>query len=177
MLVRRLALAATVVGAALALAVTCRKPIANTGCVRYAWAGNGVPPDEGGNSGCLVCHMDFDGEEIVEEHLAQKITCRSCHGPSEPHRQDETLMTKPDLLWGRAEVVAFCSQCPGQCADNIAQTAGLGEGFHFGSSHQDVHLYRFLIFVRTPFTKSFAFDLKGSSAVYAVVTEIDCKAE
>jgi len=70
-----------------------------------------VKLDEGGNAACLCCHIDFDGEEIADKHLAQKITCRSCHGPSEQHRQDETLMTKPDLLWGRAEVVGFCKQC------------------------------------------------------------------
>ena len=76
-----------------------------------AWAGEGVKLDEGDNAACLCCHMDFDGEQIVEEHLAAKITCRSCHGPSEHHRQDETLMTRPDLLWGRAEIVEMCRQC------------------------------------------------------------------
>jgi hypothetical protein len=70
-----------------------------------------VTPDEGDNSACLCCHMDFDGEDLCEKHLAQKLTCRSCHGPSEQHRQDETLMTKPDLLYGRSEVVEFCRQC------------------------------------------------------------------
>jgi len=81
------------------------------GCPRDAWAADSIPREEGDNSRCLCCHMYLDGEEIVEKHLAQKITCRSCHGPSEPHRQDETLRTKPDLLWGRAEVKAFCQQC------------------------------------------------------------------
>jgi len=76
-----------------------------------AWAADPVELDEGDNSACLCCHMDFDGEEVVDKHLAAKITCRSCHGPSEHHRQDETLMTRPDLLWGRAEVVEFCRQC------------------------------------------------------------------
>jgi len=78
---------------------------------RVAFAADEVKLDEGDNAACLCCHMDFDGEEICEKHLAQKITCRSCHGPSEPHRQDETLMTKPDLIYGRAEVVTFCKQC------------------------------------------------------------------
>jgi hypothetical protein len=76
-----------------------------------ASAADEVKLDEGDNAACLCCHMDFDGEEVCEKHLAQKITCRSCHGPCEPHRQDETLMTKPDLIYGRAEVVGFCKQC------------------------------------------------------------------
>jgi len=82
----------------------CRLPLA-------AYAADEVTLNEGDNAACLCCHMDFDGEEICEKHLAQKITCRSCHGPCEPHRQDETLMTKPDLIYGRAEVVTFCKPC------------------------------------------------------------------
>lgn len=70
-----------------------------------------VKLDEGDNAACLCCHLDFQGEELTEKHLAHRITCRSCHGPSEPHRQDETLMTKPDLIYGRAEVVSFCKPC------------------------------------------------------------------
>ncbi|MBM4049190.1 MAG: hypothetical protein FJ279_29165 [Planctomycetes bacterium] len=70
-----------------------------------------VQPREGDNAACLCCHMDFKGEDITEKHLAKRFTCQSCHGPSEPHRQDETLRTKPDWLWGRAEVSAFCRQC------------------------------------------------------------------
>lgn len=76
-----------------------------------AWAADPVELDEEDNAACLCCHLDFDGEEIVEKHLAVQITCRSCHGPSEHHRQDETLMTRPDLLWGRAEVAGFCRPC------------------------------------------------------------------
>jgi hypothetical protein len=76
-----------------------------------AWAAEAVKVDEGDNTACLCCHIDFDGEEIVDKHLAAKITCRSCHGASEHHRLDETLVTRPDLLWGRAEVDGFCRQC------------------------------------------------------------------
>jgi len=74
-------------------------------------AAQNAAPMEGDNSGCLCCHLDFDGEEIVAKHFAQQMTCPSCHGPSDAHRQDETLRTKPDLLWGRSEVDAFCRPC------------------------------------------------------------------
>jgi hypothetical protein len=105
MLRRSLFIAALAVAAVALLMLTGRLPSPS----HVAWTQEaGVQPGDGD---CFVCHIDFDGEEIVDKHLAQKITCRSCHGPSEPHRQDETLMTKPDVLWGRAEVVAMCSQC------------------------------------------------------------------
>jgi hypothetical protein len=109
---RRVALVAgigaLVCGTAL-LVVDCGLRTADSG-LRTAVAAE-VQPEEGDNAACLCCHLDFDGETLCEEHLAQKITCRSCHGPSEHHRQDETLMTKPDLIYGRAEVVEFCRPC------------------------------------------------------------------
>lgn len=70
-----------------------------------------VQPLEGDNGECFVCHIDFDGELLVQKHIEQGITCRSCHGASDHHRKDETLMTRPDLLWGRSEVVEMCRQC------------------------------------------------------------------
>jgi hypothetical protein len=105
---RRWLLVATVVVAGLALG--CHpKPKLDSGS--QVASADLVQPREGDNSPCLVCHMDFRGEEITEKHLARRMTCQSCHGPSEPHRQDETLRTKPDLLWGRAQVKAFCQSC------------------------------------------------------------------
>ena len=68
----------------------------------------GGPAD---NSGCVVCHMYFDGEALIVQHAKKKIMCVTCHGPSEPHRIDETLRTKPDILWGRSQVEGLCRQC------------------------------------------------------------------
>ena len=48
--------------------VTDREPC------RSAWAADPMKLDEGDNAACLCCHMDFDGEEIVDKHLAAKIT-------------------------------------------------------------------------------------------------------
>lgn len=67
-----------------------------------------IPQD---NSLCLVCHLDFESEPLSADHLARKITCAACHGPSEAHQADETDMTKPDILFGRSEVVPFCKEC------------------------------------------------------------------
>ncbi|MBW8040980.1 MAG: DUF1080 domain-containing protein [Planctomycetes bacterium] len=63
----------------------------------------------GGNSKCYVCHASLKTEDITTIHLDMDITCDQCHGPSIEHMHDEMLMTKPDLLFGRAEVQKMCS--------------------------------------------------------------------
>jgi len=65
------------------------------------------------NSLCYVCHVDLREEKITTVHLEQEITCANCHGPSTKHMQDEMLMTKPDILFGRDEVEPMCRQCHG----------------------------------------------------------------
>lgn len=65
----------------------------------------------GGNSKCYVCHAGMKTEELTTNHLAMEITCDSCHGPSIEHMHDEMLMTEPDLLFGRSQVVALCRKC------------------------------------------------------------------
>ncbi|MHC4691594.1 MAG: 3-keto-disaccharide hydrolase [Planctomycetota bacterium] len=69
------------------------------------------PDDQkaGGNSKCYVCHPGLKTEDITTIHLDMGITCDQCHGPSIEHMHDEMLMTKPDLLFGRAEVQKMCS--------------------------------------------------------------------
>jgi len=63
----------------------------------------------GGNSKCYVCHASLKTEDITTIHLDMDINCDQCHGPSIEHMHDEMLMTKPDLLFGRAEVQKMCS--------------------------------------------------------------------
>ena len=62
-----------------------------------------------GNSKCYVCHPSLKTEDITTLHMDMDITCDECHGPSVEHMHDEMLMTKPDLLFGRAEVEKMCS--------------------------------------------------------------------
>jgi hypothetical protein len=62
-----------------------------------------------GNSKCYVCHASLKTEDITTSHMDMDITCDQCHGPSVEHMHDEMLMTKPDLLFGRAEVERMCS--------------------------------------------------------------------
>ena len=63
------------------------------------------------NASCLVCHIDFEKEEIVAVHLEADITCMACHGDSEVHRSDEYNIIRPDVIWGRAQMDVFCKQC------------------------------------------------------------------
>ncbi len=63
------------------------------------------------NSACYVCHRNFDGEEISKEHLEEKVSCATCHGPSLAHRSDEDNVTTPDVMFTRGEVEGACLRC------------------------------------------------------------------
>ncbi|MHC4691595.1 MAG: cytochrome c3 family protein [Planctomycetota bacterium] len=63
------------------------------------------------NGLCLVCHLDFDEDPITADHLQRGITCAHCHGKSVAHMHDETMMTSPDVLYGRTEVESMCRHC------------------------------------------------------------------
>jgi len=63
------------------------------------------------NSTCLVCHINFQNEEIASAHLKKGITCAHCHGVSYEHMNDEEAAAEPDILFGRAEVEASCRKC------------------------------------------------------------------
>ncbi len=67
-----------------------------------------IPED---NGLCTPCHMNFRKETLAASHLEQGVTCAMCHGVSYEHMNDETSRTKPDILFGRAEVAEFCSRC------------------------------------------------------------------
>jgi len=69
----------------------------------------GLLPDD--NSLCLLCHANFRDETLVTTHLQRGITCAHCHGISYEHMDDETSRTKPDLLFGRAQVAGLCRRC------------------------------------------------------------------
>lgn len=63
------------------------------------------------NSACLVCHLDFENEELVVVHLKAGMPCASCHGESETHRSDELNVAPPEILFGSLEIEAFCKGC------------------------------------------------------------------
>ncbi|MHC4424968.1 MAG: 3-keto-disaccharide hydrolase [Planctomycetota bacterium] len=79
------------------------------GVLAVCLAGESQAEKPGGNSKCYVCHPDMKTEELTTDHLDMEVACDECHGASTEHMHDETLMTKPDLLFGRAEVAKMCS--------------------------------------------------------------------
>jgi hypothetical protein len=81
-----------------------------------------------GNSKCYVCHPSMKTEELTNDHLRIGVTCDICHGATVEHMHDEMLMTKPDLLFGRAEVRTMCSKC---------HKPGDGHEFYERQDHKD----------------------------------------
>jgi hypothetical protein len=79
------------------------------------------------NSLCVLCHANLREEELVTVHLQDGVTCAVCHGISFEHMNDETSRTKPDTLFGRAQIAAFCTRCHGPHADPGKVQAFLGE--------------------------------------------------
>lgn len=69
----------------------------------------GVLPED--NSLCLLCHANFKDELLVVEHLDEGMSCAYCHGICYEHMDDETSRTKPDFLYGRAQIKPFCEIC------------------------------------------------------------------
>jgi len=81
------------------------------------------------NSACMVCHIDFDDEELTVQHWKAEVMCAACHGPCLEHMNDEMAATRPDLLFGRAEVDEMCLQCHGEHEDQKAVDAFLKEWY------------------------------------------------
>lgn len=67
-----------------------------------------IPED---NELCTPCHRNFRKETLAATHLAVGVSCATCHGVSYEHMNDETAHTKPDIMYGRAEVAEFCLRC------------------------------------------------------------------
>ena len=60
---------------------------------------------------CGMCHIDVVDEVASTRHVARGIDCVKCHGPSRAHIQDENNEAKPDRLFTRATIDAFCGGC------------------------------------------------------------------
>lgn len=98
--------------------------------VRGFQDGENRAQEKNANMICYVCHVDLQTEKISTTHLDADITCQKCHGSTTEHMHDETLMTKPDVLWGRAEVNGMCSNQP-------CHAPGQGHEFYTRQDHDD----------------------------------------
>jgi len=63
------------------------------------------------NSFCLVCHLDFEEEELVTNHRLAGIGCERCHGESARHRSDEANITPPEIMYTKARINPTCMMC------------------------------------------------------------------
>jgi len=96
------ALAAAVLAAA-AAAPGCDGPPVRAGAAAAV---------EDNNDQCFICHMPFEREPLTATHGRKKVWCRTCHGPSLAHMQDENIgATPPDVRYAPGEVAALCGKC------------------------------------------------------------------
>ena len=63
------------------------------------------------NSFCLVCHLDFDEEELALQHEIFGIGCERCHGESRRHRSDEANVTPPEIMYPKERINPSCMAC------------------------------------------------------------------
>ncbi len=63
------------------------------------------------NPFCLVCHLDFDEEELALKHEIWGIGCERCHGESFRHRSDEANITPPEIMYPKERINPSCMSC------------------------------------------------------------------
>ena len=61
--------------------------------------------------GCGMCHVDVIDDFKGTKHLAAKVACVACHGPSDGHAADENNDVKPDQVFARKDADRLCSRC------------------------------------------------------------------
>lgn len=68
------------------------------------------------NSRCLVCHANYEKEEMAVAHAKADIGCAKCHGDSDAHIADESWGsggngTPPGIMYPPAKVIPSCLVC------------------------------------------------------------------
>jgi hypothetical protein len=63
------------------------------------------------NGACLVCHTNYEHEEMVVQHADGNVGCIKCHGESLAHRNDEDNVTPPDVMYPASKIEKGCKEC------------------------------------------------------------------
>jgi len=63
------------------------------------------------NSYCLVCHVNFQMEELAKIHQKNGVGCATCHGESDRHSADEDGLTPPEIMFAIGKIFDGCSKC------------------------------------------------------------------
>jgi hypothetical protein len=74
-------------------------------------AGDEQPAEPADNSGCYVCHTDYEGEPLAQVHFEENVGCIDCHGESQDHADDEDHATAPDTMFSPDGIAGACSEC------------------------------------------------------------------
>ena len=63
------------------------------------------------NSGCFVCHADYEEEFLVKAHAPKGVGCIDCHGESQDHADDEDHTTAPEIMFPANRIDRACKKC------------------------------------------------------------------
>jgi len=70
-------------------------------------------PEWADNSYCYVCHLNYEGEELTQDHEIAGVGCETCHGTSERHSADEDGITPPEVMFPKDKINPYCMTCHG----------------------------------------------------------------
>ena len=62
-------------------------------------------------AGCTMCHVDVEDELKGSTHVAKRVGCVTCHGPSKGHVADENNEVKPDERFAKKDTDRLCGRC------------------------------------------------------------------
>lgn len=61
---------------------------------------------------CHMCHVAHTAEPLAVAHAKAGVWCRTCHGLSIGHMNDDnTGATRPDKVYKKADVPGMCGKC------------------------------------------------------------------
>ena len=60
---------------------------------------------------CLVCHVNYEEEQLVDIHRTAGVGCETCHGMSDKHSEDEDNITPPEIMFSKQSIMPFCMAC------------------------------------------------------------------
>jgi predicted CXXCH cytochrome family protein len=63
------------------------------------------------NEQCMECHKTFRTEPISQIHAKRGQLCVDCHGLSRAHAVHGEEKAKPDVVFARDKIDAFCGDC------------------------------------------------------------------
>ncbi|MDP6635161.1 MAG: NapC/NirT family cytochrome c [Phycisphaerae bacterium] len=68
--------------------------------------------DKADNSYCYDCHMYLEREKepLIVRHASVNIGCVDCHGKSQPHVDDESGETPPDIMYAKDQINVACGK-------------------------------------------------------------------